>query len=184
MNAVDLILLNARLRDEIEPFIDESIILLESRQLSIEEENEFLASMLDWERAPVLPIARWFDPELRLPSPDSLSEGELFAILHETIETLFEKHVVLEFTDHLSDRELYCLICRDILPAQEKRLSSQSSFLRWQCVDEECDSEIWLAYYATDFQRQIWQQENERELPQKKVPPYGRRLPVAPGQSR
>ncbi len=182
MNAVDQLLLNARLRDEIEPFVDESIVLLDSRQLSIEQENEFLASMLDWERAPVLPIGRWFEPELQLLSPDCLSDVRLYAILHETIESLFEKHVVLEYTDHLSDRELYCLILRDILPAQEKRLASQSSYLRWHCVDEDCDCEIWLACYATDLQRQMWQQENGTGLPPKQIPPYGRLLPVAPVQ--
>ena len=60
MNDVDQLLLNAQLRDEMEPFVDESIALLESRYLSISKENEFLASMLAWERAPVLPIRQWF----------------------------------------------------------------------------------------------------------------------------
>jgi hypothetical protein len=178
MNAVDQLLLNARLRDEIEPFVDESIGLLDAQQLSLEQENEFLASMLDWERAPVLPIGRWFDPELRPPLPDSLGDEELFVHLHDTIAQLYEKHVVLEYTDHLSDRELYCLILRDILPAQEKRLSSQTSVLRWQCVDEQCDCEVWLAYYASDRQRQAWLEEHGQPLPEKRTPPYGRRLPT------
>jgi hypothetical protein len=63
---VDLLLLNARLRDELEPFIDESFDLLATKKMSLAAENEFLASMLAWERAPMLPISKWFEPELKL----------------------------------------------------------------------------------------------------------------------
>ncbi|MFN9911151.1 MAG: hypothetical protein ACK53L_01125, partial [Pirellulaceae bacterium] len=55
---VDQLLLNAQLRDELEPYIDESVDLLPVRQLPLATENEFLQSMLAWERAPVLPISR------------------------------------------------------------------------------------------------------------------------------
>ena len=69
---VDQLLRNARLRDELEPFLDESISLVNSRDMPTSQENEFLESMLAWERAPIVPISHWFDPELRLPSPDLL----------------------------------------------------------------------------------------------------------------
>ena len=61
---IDHLLLNARLRDELEPFLDESIDLVNVSHMSTPKENEFLASMLAWERAPVLPISQWFNPEL------------------------------------------------------------------------------------------------------------------------
>src|SRR6185369_15706018 len=64
---VDQLLLNARLRDELEPFFDESVHILDCRRLSTSAENEFLSQMLAWERAPVLPIGKWFEPELTLP---------------------------------------------------------------------------------------------------------------------
>ena len=78
--------------------------------------------MLAWEQAPVLPIFKWFDPELRLPRPEVLTDEDLHQILCDVIDKLFEQRIVLDFTDHLSDRELYCLIFRDILPAREKKL--------------------------------------------------------------
>ena len=53
---VEELLRNAQLRDELEPFYDESISRVNVRHLSLSVENEFLASMLAWERAPVLPI--------------------------------------------------------------------------------------------------------------------------------
>src|SRR3954454_10714453 len=107
---VDELLLNARLRDELEPFLDESVHILDCRRLPTSDENEFLAQMLAWERAPVLPIAKWFDPELVLPPPDQLTEQQLRKRLTETIELLYSKRIVLDFTDHLNDRQLYCLI--------------------------------------------------------------------------
>ncbi len=48
---VDLLLRNAQLRDELEPYIDESVDLVSLRHMSLAEENEFLASILAWERA-------------------------------------------------------------------------------------------------------------------------------------
>ena len=39
------------------------------QHLTLDAENDFLAAMLAWEQAPVLPIYRWFDPELRPPRP-------------------------------------------------------------------------------------------------------------------
>src|SRR5262245_21646841 len=73
---VDQLLLNARLRDELEPFLDESVHILNCRRLSTSAENEFLAQMLAWEKAPVLPISKWFEPELALPSPEKLADKE------------------------------------------------------------------------------------------------------------
>lgn len=113
---VEHLMLNARLRDELEPFLDESVDLLNTRRVPTPMENEFLASMLAWERAPVLPISQWFQPELVLAHPDTLSEEQLNAQLWKTTQRLYDVRIVLDFTDHLSDRQLYTLIYRDILP--------------------------------------------------------------------
>ncbi len=109
-NDVDELLLNARLRDELEPYVDESFDLLALRSMPLKAENEFLASMLAWERAPVVPIGQWFEPELTLPRPETLGDEQLTKILWETIHRLYSQRIVLDFTDHLSDRQLYCLI--------------------------------------------------------------------------
>jgi len=67
---VDQLLLNAQLRDELEPYLDEAVDLVAVRHLPLSQENDFLQSMLAWERAPALPISRWFAPELLLPRMD------------------------------------------------------------------------------------------------------------------
>lgn len=174
---VDQLLRNAQLRDELEPFFDESIAMFNNRELPTKVENDFLASMLAWERAPVLPISQWFDPELSLPHPDSLSAEALHDILWDTIHKLFEQRIVLDFTDHLTDRQLYSLIYRDILPSHEKRIENRNSFLHWDCANTESDPEIWLRYYATPDERSMWAEEQEVELPPTECPPFPRQMP-------
>jgi len=177
---VEQLLLNAELRDELEGLLDESIFRVNVEQLPTAAENEFLASMLAWERAPTVPISRWFDPELKLPDPDELDDITLRELLWQAINQLFEMRIVLDFTDHLSDRELYSLIRRDILPAREKKIDSSRHFLHWDCADVADDPLTWLRYYATHEDRESWAEETGEELPEALDPPYPRNLPRAP----
>ena len=139
-----------------ERYFDESISRVNVQHFSLAAENEFLAAMLAWEQAPVLPIYRWFEPELRPPRPESLGDEDLHKILWDVIRKLYQKRIVLDFTDHLSDRELYCLIFRDILPAREKKIDWPNNYLHWDCTGANCDPEVWLRYYATEEEREDW----------------------------
>jgi hypothetical protein len=177
---VEHLLRNAQLRDELEPFFDESLAHFNSASVPTPVENEFLASMLAWERAPVLPISQWFTPELKLPLPDALSEFELHSLLWRTVQQLFDKRIVLDFTDHLSDRELYCLIYRDILPSLEKKIDSAGNYLHWDCADVGGDPQVWLQYYATPEERESWAAETGELVPDASTPPYPRQLPRRP----
>jgi hypothetical protein len=174
---VDQLMLNARLRDDLEPFWDEAIHLVDRHRMSTGQENQYLASMLAWERAPVLPISHWFEPELLLPHPDLIQAEELGRRLAETLERLFQQHVTLEMTDHLSDRELCCVLLRDILPAEEKKLPTAAHPLTWHCLDMEEDPETWLRYYASHDERASWHQETGQSLPPMEPPPHPRTLP-------
>jgi hypothetical protein len=175
---VELLLRNARLRDELEPYIDESVALVHFRQMNLREENCFLESMLAWERAPAIPISQWFSPELKLPAPAQLDDDLLKVLLHDTIDRLFSVRIVLEMTDHLSDRELYKLIYRDILPACEKKVDLPGNYLCWRCLDEG-DTEKWLRYYATETERLQHLQQSTDPLPEAEELPYPRKLPRA-----
>ncbi len=178
-NEVDLLLRNAQLRDELEPYLDEAVNMVSIRNMSLAEENDFLASILAWERAPTLPISQWFEPELRLPKPDSLSDAQVHGLLWQTIHQLHSQRIVLDFTDHLTDRQLYCLIIRDILPAYEKRIAEHRNYLHWHCLDDN-DMEGWLRFYATEEERNQWESENECELPPQESPPCPRQMPRRP----
>ncbi|QEG23547.1 hypothetical protein [Mariniblastus fucicola] len=177
MSNVDLLMQNARLRDEIEPYMDESVYLVDLDRMTVDSENEFLHSLLAWERAPVLPIANWFEPELVLAPHHEFEDEPLSIRLHQVIGRLYEKNILLEYTSHLSDRQLYCMIARDILPAQEKKVQLNDTFLRWQCIDIVEDEESWLRFYATDVERDAWHQETGLRLPPQQLPPFARRLP-------
>jgi hypothetical protein len=180
---VDQLLRNAELRDELERYLDESISRVNVQHFSLAAENDFLAAMLAWEHAPVLPIYRWFDSELRPPRAESLSDEDLHKILWDLIRKLYQQRIVLDFTDHLSDRDLYCLIVRDILPAREKKLDAPKNYLHWDCTGANCDPETWLRFYATDEDRDDWMETYGQSLPPAEPPPYPRRLPREPGQS-
>lgn len=179
---VEQLLRNAELRDELERYFDESISRVNIRHLTLAAENEFLAAMLAWEHAPVLPIYRWFDPELRPPRPDALDDGDLHEILWDVIHKLFSQRIVLDFTDHLSDRELYTMIFRDILPAREKKLDWPRSYLHWDCTGPCGDPEVWLRYYASEEEREDWADTYHQPLPPALPAPYPRDLPREPVQ--
>jgi hypothetical protein len=177
---VEHLLRNAQLRDEMEPYLDEAIRSVNVQELPTPVENEFLASMLAWERAPVLAISKWFTPELALSHPDTLEGFALHEQLWDTIHKLFDKRIVLDFTDHLSDRELYTLIYRDILQSLEKKIESEGNYLHWDCANMGDDPQIWLRYYASDADRENWADDFPGPIPERQEPPYRRELPRKP----
>jgi len=181
MDEVEQLMLNAKLRDELEPFLDDSVACLNTRHLPTSAENEFLASMLAWERAPVVPIGQWCDPEIVLPHPDSLSQEQLHQLMWETIHKLYELRIILDFTDHLTDRQLYTIIYRDILPSAEKKIDiPRNNYLHWDCANITDDTETWLRYYASEKERRDWAEETGEALPMAEDPPYRRKMPTRP----
>jgi hypothetical protein len=177
---VEQLLINARLRDALDPYVDDSMLPLKSRRLTTAAENEFLASLLAWERAPVEPISRWFDPELVLPHPAQLSEEGLRDALRQAIDRLYQRRIVLQWTDHLSDRQLYLILYRDLLPTEQKNLDLRDQYQVWRFLDIEEDTELWLRYYATDEERRDWSECSGEPPPPAERAPYPRLLPTCP----
>jgi hypothetical protein len=178
---VDCLLRNGELRTAIEPYLDESIWEVDFQSLPTEAENRFLESMLAWELAPLSPVARWFQPQLALQPACTLDESQLHERLWQVIDALYEKRIVLDFTDHLSDRDLYSLIRRDILPAKIKQVDLPDNYVHWDCsATTDGDQTTWLVFYASDEEREEWRLDEGREPPPKQVPSYPRALPVAP----
>jgi hypothetical protein len=177
---VETLLRNAELRERIEPFRDESMLWMRLDRMPTAAENDYLESMLAWELAPLLPVAQWFDPPLSLPQPSTLDDDQLHQVLWQTIHKLYEQGIVLEFTDHLDDRQLYKVILRDILPSLEKKIDSPPRFLHWDCANATGNEDIWLKYYASDEDRRSWAKERRRRPPPAEPPRYRRELPKAP----
>lgn len=177
MSEIELLMENAVLRNEMEPYLDESFYLVDLDKMSTRFENEYLSCLLAWEKAPVLPICQWFEPELVLPPHQTLNDVELNQQLHQAIGRMYEKNIMLISTGHLSDRQMYCLMARDILPAQEKKVFLPNKYLRWQCLDMINDEESWLRFYASEDDRQKWAEETGLKLPPKEPLPFPRLLP-------
>jgi hypothetical protein len=177
MNEVEELMLNAELRNELERFYDESLMVVDTQRMSTRFENEYLSSILAWERAPSLPISQWFEPELVLPPHDTLSDAQMQQWLDQTLRQLFDRNILLDFTGHLSDRQLYCLIARDILPEREKKVAIANTYLHWQCIDPVVEEENWLRYYADDDERREWQLDTGLALPPMEELPFPRALP-------
>ena len=180
---VEQLLRNAELRDELERYFDESISRVNVQQWTLAAENEFLASMLAWEQCRSCPFTAGSSPKCGCRGRKRSATATSHQILWDVIGKLFAKRIVLDFTDHLSDRELYRLIYCDILPAREKKLDYPSSYLHWDCTGAGGDSEVWLRYYASQEERQEWAESYRQPLPPRTPPPYPRNLPREPGNS-
>ena len=193
---VDCLLRNAELRDAIEPYLDdETHGDIDFSGMPTEVENRYLESMLAWEHAPLKPVSCWFEPPLRLPPAGTLAPEQLRERLWSVIDRLYAERIVLDFTDHLSDRDLYNLIRREILPTPIKRVDLPDNYFHWDCSavgalpelgvgqwypEPVLDSLIWLTYYADAAERAEWEADFGVELPPREVPSYPRALPTAP----
>jgi len=177
---VDHLLRNAQLRDAIDPYLDEAYMSLNAHRLPTPVENQWLERMLAWEQAPIVSIAEWFAPSLSIPAPEGLEDEHLHDLLWQTIQRLYDKRIVLDFTDHLSDRQLYTIIYRDILPSQEKFFDRGDNFLHWDCANAAENPEVWLRYYADDDERRQWLETEDSPLPEHEPAPFPRKLPRCP----
>ena len=177
MNEVDELLLNAELRNELDRYYDESLVVIDTQRMSTHFENEYLSSILAWERAPSLPISQWFEPAIGLPPHDTLSDVDLHQRLQQTLRQLYDRNILLDFTGHLSDRQLYCLIRPRHLAGTREKVAIANTFLHWQCIDPMVEEENWLRFYADDEERREWQAETGLALPPLEELPFPRAIP-------
>ena len=176
-SSADELLRNAELRTELEPYADDSLTCVNSSNWTLRQENQYLSSMLRWEKAPILPIYQWFAPdELVLPAPQTVCDDLLPPLLNDLARKLYEKHIVLDYTDHLSDRELYEVILYKILPQNEKKIELPGVYRHWDCSrvgdggDELDSARDWLTYYASDVQRECWKPFTATASPKNRFP--------------
>ena len=108
---------------------------------------------------------------LTFPPSAKLDDEKLSETLWTLIVGLADLRIFLIHTDHLSDRDLYKKLLRELLP------SPMPMFLEQENTDCEYDligapvpedERTWLKYYASELERHFWKCENP-----------GRRLPAA-----
>jgi hypothetical protein len=125
------------------------------------------------------PFEVLLDSGISLPLASDLSETELSAKLGEVINALSLLAIYLESTDHLSDRELYTLLCEDVL--REETVFQSGDRMNMNChIDlvssgSKADTDLYLKYYADDDDRAFWlKQFPDDVLPSQEPLPFDR----------
>jgi hypothetical protein len=112
-----------------------------------------------------------------LPPPELLGDQALSAKLWELIRVLAARHMFLDRTDHLSDRELYIWLRDDALRQEYTGFGVPPG--NWHvdvlggCSEE--DLILAMRYYADDEERARWAAEfPDFPMPHRQPPPYDR----------
>ncbi|MBN2321780.1 MAG: hypothetical protein JXR49_22065 [Acidobacteria bacterium] len=146
--------------------------------LSLEVQEKFLERILFMEECDEQPLFEYLEKGgIRLPKPEALDDAQLHSKLWEVINAMALAGHFLSSTDHLSDRELYEHLWRDILPEPTSIPADNASFCHIDilggCSDE--DMKIRLKYYADDDERECWESDfPDDEIPPKEPLPYDR----------
>lgn len=113
-----------------------------------------------------------------LPPAELLTDDQLARKIDELIGALAGLRLCVTSTDHLSDRQLYELLCGDLLrEVMEICPESENGAITIDviggCSNE--DIEVYLTYYADDDTREQWAVDfPDDPMPEKKPRPYDR----------
>jgi hypothetical protein len=134
-----------------------------------EVEVAFLESVLAFETSRKRTLFELLEESgIGLPSPENLAGSELTGRLWEVIHALGSHSVILCNTDHLSDRELYALLWKETL--RNHCVASPQHVIRLDMTENGRDDgmAMYLKYYASDGQRQMYAD----VYPKFKMPPH------------
>ena len=141
------------------------------------EELERIDRFFDGTEPGEIPLEVFREAGMEIPDDDAaLGDDALGAKLREIADAMFSFGMVIEDTDHLSDRELYRWLVGDAL--REETILTTDPRSTWHlspiggCSEE--DIEVHLRYYADDEQRERWEREFGGPLPPKEPRPYDR----------
>jgi len=131
----------------------------DSGTLSSQERERFWRNIVAFETAPLTTLLQQLrDAGCELPEPESMTDDQLTVKLGEVIDALARLHVFLEFTDHMSDRDLYIRLLRHELPQEIPWLPDDPQgawHLQFTSGSEE-DTDAYLRYYADEDERRQW----------------------------
>jgi len=166
-------------------------LVWESEESSPEARAQFWLSAAAYEQAPSTTHFQLLEESgIELTAPDSMKDERLATKLWEVIEGLARLRIFLSQTNHLSDRELYELLWRDVLREAVKDLPLDHSSawhidLAGSGSDE--DTNLYLKYYAGEDIRRQWAADfPDDEMPDHEKPPFDRdrHLPQANGMAQ
>ena len=122
-----------------------------------------------------------------LPPPDDVADPDMHSVLWGVINGLAAVRVFLQWTDHLSDRQLYEALWKDVLHDEIADLPATSPGA-WHVDMSGGDPEsgAYWKYYADEEHRKAFlEQEPGFDMPPHQQPPYDRdrHLPAPPDQT-
>lgn len=167
----------ARLRERVDELSGGQALHYEAQDAPPEIIEEFLRRVVQYEEEEMglVPVVKL--PPLEFPKPDELSDEEIHALLWTKIGELAERRIFLSQTDHLSDLELYRLLCRpDVRECTTESVPSNGA-IHFDVLGgySNADIELYLKHYADDIDREMWKDEwPDREIPPHEDPPYSR----------
>jgi len=144
-----------------------------------EIEEMFLEQVLAYERAEVdTNFNRLVQRGVVMPPEPELDDPSLSVKLAEIIRELAEMRCFLEYTDHLSDRELYQWLWREGLRDTTADMSGMPDGA-WHTSPigsgSDEDTAIWLKYYADEEDQRDWHSQfPDYAIPEHKVLPFDR----------
>jgi hypothetical protein len=134
------------------------------------------AAALAFETAPeVAPFDELLRSGITLPPPDELDDDALEAKLWEVIHGLKGLGVYLDFTDHLSDRQLYTRLWSTVL-REPMALTPDDLDAGWHIdLSAGDEDDVFLTYYADEDVRRRWADDDpEYAIPESQPLPFDR----------
>ena len=146
----------------------------------LDAEEGFLRYLATIDSEPTTTHARkLITDDIELPSPDSLTPGDVRDKLWQVIHGLARHRTFLCYTDHLSDLELYKLLWKEVLNHDtydlDEGMGDCACHIDLLGDGSEQSNRIWLKFYADHADRALWKEEfPEDEIPDHCDPPFER----------
>ena len=168
------------IKEQLQRIAGGKMVCHESPSMSLEQREQFWERILacESEGPYTSDFERLVKRGIELPAPDTVDDAILTVKLWEVIHALDELHVMLECTNHLSDRELYTQLWSHSLRV-EVPVSDYEDDGDWHLDMVSTGSEenirAWLMYYADEKTRLRWQKNHpDYDMPARARAPYDR----------
>lgn len=165
-----------RLKAEAAAAADGRMVAYESDGLTPDVQEQFWRNVVAFETAGRTDLTKELNAiGVKLLEPDDLDDVALRKALWSIIEGLGRLRVFLEQTDHLSDRELYTQLLRELLPEEMPALDVDENSAWHIDVLGYDKPELYLKYYADEKTRESWRIDfPDDPIPPREDPPHHR----------